>query len=113
MDFLLDSEQELTLTADGDLQLTSSLAEARKQEIEISLATHKGEWLYDESIGIPWLTLMGKKDNDTAIVNTASKTILAIPDVVSCEIAIEHSGIEATITFVAKISDGTTVEGAA
>ncbi len=55
VDFYLNpSTGDIDLT-NGIVRLTRSKEEVSRQQIEISLSTFRGEWIYNINAGIPWL----------------------------------------------------------
>lgn len=46
----------------GLIRLTSTVAEATRQRLQISLNTYRGEWFLDISIGIPYFQMVLKEN---------------------------------------------------
>jgi hypothetical protein len=70
MDILLDANGDLSVSAAGELSLTSGVAETAKQELWIELRTFLGEWFLDTTVGVPFYRDVLIKNPNLALLRT-------------------------------------------
>ena len=64
LDILLNDDNDLSLTDDGDIRLAYSIPQA----ISVRLKWISGEWRLGPEYGFPWFTDVFKKNPDTALI---------------------------------------------
>ena len=73
-DLLLDSNNDLSIQ-DGDLALTQTSQQSIAQTCKIRLQTLKGEWFLNESIGVPYLDILGRKVSDQHVSHVVRESL--------------------------------------
>jgi hypothetical protein len=107
------------LDADGDLDVTNgrmslvSGREAIRQKLQLGLRTFLGEWFLDVRTGLPYYqSILVKNPNSQSIQNFFKKAILSCDGVVSVDSIstdFDKTTRHMTISFTAKIDDGTEI----
>lgn len=105
---LVPIARELALDEAGDLRLTNGDIviiegpEALAQRIQTRLRLFRGEWVHDQSRGIPWLQdLLDRGVSERTLMQILRRAILATPGVasiVSLDVRIDRTTRAATIT---------------
>ena len=111
---------DLELTSDGDLILDGSGRptnligqQAVNQIVRQLLKLWRGDWSFDTERGVDWPSILQKRINRTAIIQTISLALLQsqyVETVVDVFINVDRSTRVATLTYVV-FADGELVEG--
>lgn len=122
--YLDEITKDLTLTNTKTLRFTSNNNEYVSQKIEQLLKTMQGEWILDQSLGIPYFNINDRRDKTknilgiknpdlnfiTSILLKEIKTIKEITEVEKFDIVFQNSNRNLKIDIVCKITDETRVE---
>lgn len=107
---------DLALNLSGDLDLrpkTLTGAEAVRQNVEVRLSTHEGEWPLDSSVGLPYLTWLSTKPVDiSAIVAAVRRVVRETPGVLSVSGwngALSSAGV-VSVSGSAVVEDGAVID---
>jgi len=113
--YLDETTKDLTLTADKNLRLTSTLTEFVSQKIENLLSYFYGEWFLNFEGGIPYFEKIFTKNPDLNLINTILlrqiKLIDEIIEIIKFETVYDSALRTFSVEFNVKANDGKTVEG--
>lgn len=115
-----DKMKSFYLNNEGDLefdQLNNIKMVADKKEVEqrtrLSLSTNRGEWFLNLKFGIPWVKLLGQKNNQEDIRYELIKTLSqdsAIKAVDWVDFDYDYANRNLTVSFKATLIDNTSFE---
>lgn len=84
--------KSLYLNKDGDLEFDGlnsfKMVEGDdevRQRLRIAILTNMGEWFLDTSLGVPWMDMLGKRNNQDEIKQAILKELKKDDDVQSIE----------------------------
>lgn len=79
IDLKLDEiTHDLTIVSD-DLQLTSLITQRLTQILKL----WRGDWFLDESLGVPWLDILGQRPDEKLTAEIIRDAVMQDPDVVN------------------------------
>lgn len=112
MDIQLNDNHDIDIV-EGDFVLTSTETLSIRQKLIIKLATFRGEWFLDSTLGIPyWTSILGKNRSKETIDTIFKRAILSTEGV--REIVAFQSNItpqrEYVMRFTARTVEGNTIE---
>lgn len=106
-DLLLTDDEDLYLSASGDVEFTDSVIQA----IKIRLKWFEGEWRINPDYGMPYYDDVFVKNPSVALLESRiRKEILTVDEVVSVDsvsVGIDSETRKATVKFTATTTDGT------
>jgi hypothetical protein len=108
--FYLNQAGDLELDQFNNIKLVEDTAEV-KQRNYLTLTTNQGEWFLNLNFGIPWIELLGQKNNQEDIRYEIIKALNqddAIKSVDSVELDFNQENRYLTIYFQATLTDDTT-----
>lgn len=95
----------------GEIKLIDGIEEM-EQRIRIALLTHKGEWLFDTDLGLPWADeILVKRPNFDRIrnrVDTYVRSIEGVTDVRDIIVELDSATRVLTIGLEAETTEGIT-----
>lgn len=105
---------DIILDADGDLYPTTRLgtgAEVAAQRCRVRLQMHKGEAIYDQAMGLPFVDLLSVRPFDMAgLLVLVQLQIVAVPGVAAVEdLAGSQVGDAITVTATVRLDTGEAV----
>jgi hypothetical protein len=99
-DIALNPEGDLFITVGGDIALRDSV----RQRIEIRLRWFLGEWMFNESLGVPWFQYILKKQVNLAlaegIVTEQIRQTEGVLDVKRTAIGLEQRRLSVTYDII-------------
>lgn len=105
-DLLLTDDEDLYLSASGDVEFTDSVIQA----IKIRLKWFEGEWRINTDYGMPYYDDVFVKNPSVALLESRIRQeILTVDEVVSVDsvsIKIDSTTRKATVKFAATTADG-------
>lgn len=100
--------------AGGAARLTLvSGADAVAQRIRGRVRLWLGEWFLDTSVGVPYLTMLGRKGGERYVEATLRRVIASSPGVAALEsftLTFDAPSRSASIAFRARATDGAVIE---
>lgn len=108
--FYLNQAGDLELDQLNNIKLVEDTAEV-KQRTRLTLSTNQGQWFLNLNFGIPWMELLGDKNNQENIKYEIIKALNqddAIKSVESVELDFNQSTRDLKVSFQAKLADDTT-----
>ena len=110
----LNENDDLDFDNMGNLKMVNGNDEVR-QRIEISLNINEGEWIFDKTLGIPWIDLIS--DKDTKIYEIENEIIDEVEsddrveEVIEIESDLDTARRDLDVKFKAKLTNGDIVSG--
>lgn len=118
VDIFLDNTGDIALE-NNVMRLTANIQESSRQQVEISLSTFRGEWLFNTLAGIPWLAnsnnpiqLLSKDTSKNLIDSFIKEDVLARENIT--EITFYESNVDPrtrvmTLSFACLTTEGDVV----
>lgn len=82
--FYLNNEGDLEFDQLNNIKMVDDTEEI-KQRNYLSIATNRGEWFLNLNFGIPWVKLLGQKENRDDIRYELMKTLSKDPEIKSID----------------------------
>lgn len=110
MDILVDQESGDVIFSNGETLTSQDLSHSVTQRLYVHFRTFKGEWFMDNTYGVPWFQLLGKKGITKSYVDRVLQEeafkVRGVKEIVSWESSLDVRKRHYEVVFTVKTSTG-------
>ena len=106
---LLLVNNDISVTAEGDIVLATDKITLARQYLQIRLRTLLREWFLDQTQGIDWINILSQKNNRVLVDTVIQRTIVDtefVTRIVSYETSQETGSYRYLVDFTAEVEGG-------